>query len=332
TSLLKIIINAHRPTTSYNLSGSFLASVDNEMASFLARKDDYGNNSLLEQWKESYENDDYEYDPYDDDMSKQVVFLPLRKLFAYVMGGDVGLTLIPCFTYQSVRNNTKLDFYDAVRAGTRITLKVHIPYSTSAIACDSNYKTVFLDFVFVSRNLMHIAPVFYIILSGYISDRMAKEILEKIDLRRVLNCHYMFNFVVAPTHLFLDGIFQFKKMQATFKMALVSGFKHQSDEGEAVTLQMYGLGGLFWGSAHDFDIKPYKKILDCKTKVIGQLSEFFAFQFHVYYYFIIDYVDVTCDLVFVDVIGQVVEFDEMDYFDISDKTGKKKPLKLMDYE
>ncbi|GJZ24800.1 hypothetical protein Tco_0562259 [Tanacetum coccineum] len=24
--------------------------------------------SLLEQWKESYENDDYEYDPYDDDM------------------------------------------------------------------------------------------------------------------------------------------------------------------------------------------------------------------------------------------------------------------------
>ncbi|GJY95248.1 hypothetical protein Tco_0511609 [Tanacetum coccineum] len=24
--------------------------------------------SLLEQWKESYENDDYEYDSYDDDM------------------------------------------------------------------------------------------------------------------------------------------------------------------------------------------------------------------------------------------------------------------------
>ncbi|GKD30526.1 zinc knuckle CX2CX4HX4C containing protein, partial [Tanacetum coccineum] len=45
-----------------------VASVDNEMASFLAKKDGYGTNSLLEQWKESYENDDYDYDPYDDDM------------------------------------------------------------------------------------------------------------------------------------------------------------------------------------------------------------------------------------------------------------------------
>ncbi|GJT23767.1 putative reverse transcriptase domain-containing protein [Tanacetum coccineum] len=45
-----------------------VALVDNEMASFLARKDGYGTNSLLEQWKESYENDDYDYDPYDDDM------------------------------------------------------------------------------------------------------------------------------------------------------------------------------------------------------------------------------------------------------------------------
>ncbi|GJT61179.1 hypothetical protein Tco_1004712 [Tanacetum coccineum] len=45
-----------------------VASVDNGMASFFARKDGYGTNSLLEQWKESYENDDYDYDPYDDDM------------------------------------------------------------------------------------------------------------------------------------------------------------------------------------------------------------------------------------------------------------------------
>ncbi|GKC14407.1 hypothetical protein Tco_1011189 [Tanacetum coccineum] len=28
----------------------------------------YGTNSLLEQWKETYENDDYDFDPYDDDM------------------------------------------------------------------------------------------------------------------------------------------------------------------------------------------------------------------------------------------------------------------------
>nr|GEW57245.1 zinc knuckle CX2CX4HX4C [Tanacetum cinerariifolium] len=45
-----------------------VASVNNEMASFLARKNGYGTNSLLEQWKESYENNDYEYDQYDDDM------------------------------------------------------------------------------------------------------------------------------------------------------------------------------------------------------------------------------------------------------------------------
>nr|GEV64631.1 reverse transcriptase domain-containing protein [Tanacetum cinerariifolium] len=45
-----------------------VASVDNEMASFSAKKDGYGTQSLLERWRESYKNDDYEYDPYDDDM------------------------------------------------------------------------------------------------------------------------------------------------------------------------------------------------------------------------------------------------------------------------
>nr|GEW22741.1 hypothetical protein [Tanacetum cinerariifolium] len=46
-----------------------IASVANDMSNFLAsKKDDYGTNSLLEQWKESYVNGDYDYDPYDDDM------------------------------------------------------------------------------------------------------------------------------------------------------------------------------------------------------------------------------------------------------------------------
>nr|GEX91826.1 hypothetical protein [Tanacetum cinerariifolium] len=45
-----------------------VASVDNEMANILAKKDGYGTQSLLEQWTKSYENDDYGYDPYDDDM------------------------------------------------------------------------------------------------------------------------------------------------------------------------------------------------------------------------------------------------------------------------
>ncbi|GJZ67447.1 putative reverse transcriptase domain-containing protein [Tanacetum coccineum] len=45
-----------------------VASVDNEMANFLAKKYGYGTQSLLEQWTESYENDDYGYDLHDDDM------------------------------------------------------------------------------------------------------------------------------------------------------------------------------------------------------------------------------------------------------------------------
>ncbi|GJS51129.1 hypothetical protein Tco_0624491 [Tanacetum coccineum] len=46
-----------------------VASIDNDMEIFLASKDvGYGTNSLSEQWKESYGNGDYDYDPYDDDM------------------------------------------------------------------------------------------------------------------------------------------------------------------------------------------------------------------------------------------------------------------------
>nr|GEX65974.1 hypothetical protein [Tanacetum cinerariifolium] len=45
-----------------------VASVDNDMANFLAKKDGYGTQSLLEQWKDSHKLDDYEYDPYDDDL------------------------------------------------------------------------------------------------------------------------------------------------------------------------------------------------------------------------------------------------------------------------
>ncbi|GKA03135.1 hypothetical protein Tco_0675916 [Tanacetum coccineum] len=46
-----------------------VASADNDMANFLtSKKDSYGNNSLLEQWKDSYINGDYDFEPYDDDM------------------------------------------------------------------------------------------------------------------------------------------------------------------------------------------------------------------------------------------------------------------------
>nr|GEW41637.1 uncharacterized mitochondrial protein AtMg00810-like [Tanacetum cinerariifolium] len=46
----------------------YLTSVDNDMAKFLAKNDGYGTQSLLEQWKNSHEHDDYEYDPYDEDL------------------------------------------------------------------------------------------------------------------------------------------------------------------------------------------------------------------------------------------------------------------------
>ncbi|GJX79332.1 hypothetical protein Tco_0327481 [Tanacetum coccineum] len=45
--------------------------VYNKMASFQASQSlgvGYGTNSLLEQWRETYENADYDYDPYNDDM------------------------------------------------------------------------------------------------------------------------------------------------------------------------------------------------------------------------------------------------------------------------
>ncbi|GJZ19749.1 hypothetical protein Tco_0556339 [Tanacetum coccineum] len=46
-----------------------VASTDNDMANFRAsKKDGYGNNSLLKQWKKSYMNGDYSFDPYDGDM------------------------------------------------------------------------------------------------------------------------------------------------------------------------------------------------------------------------------------------------------------------------
>ncbi|GJR08585.1 putative reverse transcriptase domain-containing protein [Tanacetum coccineum] len=46
-----------------------VASVDNDMVrSMASKKAGFRTNSLLEQWRDTYENDDYDYDPYDDDM------------------------------------------------------------------------------------------------------------------------------------------------------------------------------------------------------------------------------------------------------------------------
>ncbi|GJT03113.1 hypothetical protein Tco_0824282 [Tanacetum coccineum] len=46
-----------------------VASVDNDMARSLAsERVDFGNQSLLKQWRDSYGNGDYDEDPYDDGM------------------------------------------------------------------------------------------------------------------------------------------------------------------------------------------------------------------------------------------------------------------------
>nr|GEU98183.1 hypothetical protein [Tanacetum cinerariifolium] len=46
-----------------------VTSVDNKIENFMAsKKVSYGTNSLFEQWKETYANDDYDFNPYDDDM------------------------------------------------------------------------------------------------------------------------------------------------------------------------------------------------------------------------------------------------------------------------
>ncbi|GJT62246.1 PH, RCC1 and FYVE domains-containing protein 1-like protein isoform X1 [Tanacetum coccineum] len=67
-----------------------VASIDNDMArSMASERVNFGTNNLLEQWRNSYENVDYDYDPYDDYMyegqSSHFVYLPLRKLFAYAI-------------------------------------------------------------------------------------------------------------------------------------------------------------------------------------------------------------------------------------------------------
>ncbi|GJT92825.1 putative reverse transcriptase domain-containing protein [Tanacetum coccineum] len=62
------------PLTTVDSSGDHdsddeVASVDNDMTNFLASNDvGYGTISLLEQWKESYGNGEYDYDPYNNDM------------------------------------------------------------------------------------------------------------------------------------------------------------------------------------------------------------------------------------------------------------------------
>ncbi|GKE41703.1 DNA-directed RNA polymerase II subunit RPB2 [Tanacetum coccineum] len=77
--------------------------------------------------------------------------------------------------------------------------KIDIVQSTYAIACDRNYKTVFLDFASVSGTLMHIAPVLYVR-----TDKMPYDILEMMGLSRnfllstgFCSCYLLFQYMVV---------------------------------------------------------------------------------------------------------------------------------------
>ncbi|GJW45261.1 hypothetical protein Tco_0074060 [Tanacetum coccineum] len=65
----KLDLNGNVDYSSDHDSEDEVEPVDNEMTCFMASKRVYyGTNSLLKQWRETYENADYDYDPYDDDM------------------------------------------------------------------------------------------------------------------------------------------------------------------------------------------------------------------------------------------------------------------------
>ncbi|GJU55377.1 replication protein A 70 kDa DNA-binding subunit B [Tanacetum coccineum] len=123
---------------------------------------------------------------------------------------------------------------------------------------------------------------------------------------------------------------QNNKLQASVRMKLVNKFKHQLEEGSAVTLQCYSLGEIqpkfrivnnrmrlsflsntvvekctdFKGSVHGFDFRPFNTITGLRVEEDGQF----------------------------DVIGQVVACDDLDNYDKNGKAGKKKPLTLIDVE
>ncbi|PWA95136.1 nucleic acid-binding, OB-fold protein [Artemisia annua] len=84
------------------------------------------------------------------------------------------------------------------------------------------------------------------------------------------------------------------KMQATMRMALVNGFKHKVEKGSAVTLSRYSLG--------EIQPKLFRTIVDLQQDEDGQF----------------------------DVIGHVVACEDLDNYDKNGRSGKMKPLTLVD--
>ncbi|PWA97567.1 replication protein A 70 kDa DNA-binding subunit B [Artemisia annua] len=120
------------------------------------------------------------------------------------------------------------------------------------------------------------------------------------------------------------------RVQVQIRQKLVDQFKAQLEEGNAVMLQNYSLGKIqpkfriikkgirlsflqnttvekcidFTGSMYGFDFRHFNTISNVTIEEVGQF----------------------------DVIGQVVACDDMDCYDKNGRSGKKKPLTLLDAE
>ncbi|GKC31216.1 replication protein A 70 kDa DNA-binding subunit B [Tanacetum coccineum] len=120
------------------------------------------------------------------------------------------------------------------------------------------------------------------------------------------------------------------RMQAQVRMKLVNQLKDRLKEGSDVTLEGYSLGEIqpkfrmlnkdlrlsflsstkvkpcpdFSGSFYGFDFRGYRSITDMQQEQDGQF----------------------------DVIGHVIVCEDLDMYDKNGKSGKKKPLTLVDHE
>ncbi|GJZ25698.1 replication protein A 70 kDa DNA-binding subunit B, partial [Tanacetum coccineum] len=104
------------------------------------------------------------------------------------------------------------------------------------------------------------------------------------------------------------------KMQETVRMALVNQFKDRLKEGSAVTLEGYSLG----------EIQPKFRMVK-KALRLSFLSSTKVEPCP-------DFVDLSMVLTLEDVIGHVTACEDLDMYDKNGKSGKKKPLTLVDHE
>ncbi|PWA53719.1 nucleic acid-binding, OB-fold protein [Artemisia annua] len=131
--------------------------------------------------------------------------------------------------------------------------------------------------------------------NGYINDLSA--VKDNVKLRvRVLRSWMQPVFGKPITNMELINT----RIQATIRQKQVDKYKHQLEEGNAVTLQCYALG----------EIQPKYRIVKNGIRL-----SFLAYTIVEKY-----------------VIGQVIACDDLDCFDKNGKAGKKKPITLLDAE